>query len=58
VKLLSKIQDKLHSRPVNKSTGPANNEEANKALLSLPDSEKLKVLDYLSSLKNLHKDEH
>ena len=49
--LLAKIQNKLKGEP-DKTTGSAqqNIEQLNK----LPDSEKLKVLDYLNSLKDLH----
>jgi hypothetical protein len=50
--LLGKLQNKLKGEPVSNSTGSA--EESIKALNNLPDSEKLKVLDYLQSLSNLH----
>ena len=56
MKLLSKIQNKLNGEPVAKTTGSA--KESIKSLNSLPDHEKLKVLDYLQSLKDLHKHKH
>ena len=50
--LLAKIQNKLKGEPETKTTGSA--QQNIEQLDKLPDSEKLKVLDYLNSLKNLH----
>jgi len=48
--LLSKIQNKLKGEPVEKPTGSSHSiEDLNK----LPDSEKLKVLDYLASVQTI-----
>ena len=54
--LLTKIQDKLKGEPeVQKASGSS--QETIKSLNNLPDSEKLKVLEYLNSLKDLtHKE--
>jgi hypothetical protein len=51
VNLLNKIQDSLKKEPVSKNTGSPSNsiEELNK----LPEPEKIKVLDYLKTIKTL-----
>jgi hypothetical protein len=53
--LLTKIQDKLHGRSGGKT--PDSAEESIKSFNNLPDSEKIKVYDYINSLINLHKED-
>ena len=53
--LLEKIQGKLHSGSEAKTSDPA--QTGVSKLNNLPDQEKLKVLDYLSSVKDLHTNE-
>jgi len=52
VNLLAKIQNKLNGTPEAQPSGGAEREI--EQLNKLPDGEKLKVLDYLNSLNNLH----
>ena len=50
--LLSQIQNKINGRTEDKPSSPA--ESKIEQLKKLPESEKLKVLDYLQSLQSLH----
>ena len=52
--LLNKIQDKLKGKKV---VNPTNHsKKTSQSLSNLPNNEKLKVLDYLNSIKDLHKE--
>jgi hypothetical protein len=51
--LLQQVKQKLNDKPVDKSAGRIKEVHA---LSKLPDHEKVKVLDYLSAVKDLHKD--
>jgi hypothetical protein len=54
--LLNKVQARLHSKPADNK--PAGNAEPEiNTLNKLPDNEKIKVLDYLQTVQDLHKDE-
>jgi hypothetical protein len=52
--LLSKLQGRLHGKP--EDSKPSGEPKTVSSLESLPEDEQLKVLDYLNTVKDLHKE--